>query len=757
MKKYLILLFALVAIPSFAQSVKSVEGVVKTTENEVVPFASVYWIESGTYVDCDENGKFTIKRKSKDQTLAVAALGYDNDTLVVAEDVHFVEFFLKSQNYLQEAVVVARDQGNFLSKMTPVKTEVISAAGLCKMACCNLAESFENSASVTVGYSDAVTGARQIRLLGLSGIYTTMLDENRPIMRGIAAPFGLSYIPGQWLESIQVAKGPSSVINGVDAITGQINMEHRKPTDEKPFFLNLFLSSTLRTEMNIASSLQLNNKWSTVILAHASTDPMKHDGNGDGFRDDPTSMQFNFANRWLYYDESGLQVRFGVKALYDDRTGGQMSYNKSYIEDYGSKYFPGTTDIIPWGTNIVNKSINGYFKLGIPLNADNSHNIAAVGDYTFYQMDSYFALKSYFGKQNSGFLNIIYQGELNENHRINFGVRNFYDHYNESLFDMMEHGGVINRDNLLGSPVRVENSVGAYGEYTYTLGEKFSAIGGLSVDYHNLYGLMVSPRANIKWSITDYLIFRAQGGRGTRSPNVVVDNLGMMSTSRQIDIAPNLTMESAWTYGGNITGYIPIGFQDNCYLSFDYFRSDFTKQLIVDQEYDTQKISIYNLDGKSYTNTYQVDFSIEPIERFTVLATFRYTDSKVTLKGQGLVERPLVSKYKGVLNLQYATRMNIWTFDFTAQVNGPSRIPDFALKPGQSNQSPVYPILFAQVTRKFKGVDVYIGAENLTNYKQKNPIISADDPYAPDFNASVIWGPLMGIKVYAGMRLTLWK
>ena len=216
-------------------------------------------------------------------------------------------------------------------------------------------------------------------------------------------------------------------------------------------------------------------------------------------------------------------------------------------------------------------------------------------------------------------------------------------------------------------------------------------------------------------------------------------------------------MESAWTYGGNITGYIPIGFQDNCYLSFDYFRSDFTKQLIVDQEYDTQKISIYNLDGKSYTNTYQVDFSIEPIERFTVLATFRYTDSKVTLKGQGLVERPLVSKYKGVLNLQYATRMNIWTFDFTAQVNGPSRIPDFALEPGQSNQSPVYPILFAQITRKFKGVDVYIGAENLTNYKQKNPIISADDPYAPDFNASVIWGPLMGIKVYAGMRLTLWK
>lgn len=746
MKKYIAFLFVCISFSAFAQNSKVVEGVVKDVNKESIPFASVYWIESGTYVDCDENGKFVIKRKSKDQTLAVAALGYENDTLVVAPDLHFVEFFLKSQNVLEEAVVVARDQGNFLSKMTPVKTEVISAAGLCKMACCNLAESFENSASVTVGYSDAVTGARQIRLLGLSGIYTTMLDENRPIMRGIAAPFGLSYIPGQWLESIQIAKGPSSVINGVEAITGQINMEHRKPTDEKPFFLNLFLSSTLRSEMNIASSLQLNDKWSTVILAHASTDPMKHDGNGDGFRDDPTSLQFNVANRWLYYDQSGLQVRFGVKAIYDDRTGGQMNYDKSMIDQYGS------TDI-PWGTNILNKSLNGYVKVGVPLNADNSHNIAAVADYTYYQMDSYFGLKSYFGKQNSGFLNIIYQGELNENHRINFGVRNFYDHYDEVLRDAQTDKNA----NIFGKPVTVENSVGAYGEYTYTFGEKFSAVGGVSVDYNNLYGLMVSPRANIKWSITDYLILRAQGGRGTRSPHVVVDNLGMMSTSRIIDITPNLTMESAWTYGGNITGYIPIGFQDNCYLSFDYFRSDFTKQLIVDQEYDTQKISIYNLDGKSYTNTYQVDFSIEPIERFTVLATFRYTDSKVTLKGKGLVERPLVSRYKGVLNLQYATRMNIWTFDFTAQVNGPSRLPDFVVADGQSNQSPVYPILFAQITRKFKGVDVYIGAENLTNYKQKNPIISADDPYGPNFNASVIWGPLMGIKVYAGMRLTLWK
>ena len=279
----------------------------------------------------------------------------------------------------------------------------------------------------------------------------------------------------------------------------------------------------------------------------------------------------------------------------------------------------------------------------------------------------------------------------------------------------------------------------------------------LSLDWNSLYGLFLSPRVNLKWSPADWLVIRASGGRGTRSPNVVVDNLGMMSTGRRLDIATDLSMESAWTYGGNITFYIPIGFEDNSYLSFDYFRSDFTSQIIVDQEYDWSAVSIYSLDGPSYTNTWQADFSVEPFERFTVLATFRYSDSRVWLKDRGLVERPLVSRYKGVLNLQYATRMNIWTFDFTAQINGPARLPDFAVRPGESGMSPMYPVLFAQITRKFKGVDLYVGVENITNYRQKHPVISAEDPWSPDFNASVIWGPLTGVTAYAGVRFTLWK
>ncbi len=763
-KLFIIFIFIIALAPSlYGQRTGLLKGVVYGSvgdgKREPVPFATVYWLESGTFMDCDEKGAFTFTTfKQIDATLVASAVGYNKDTVTITPQMTYVEFNLVSINELQQALILGKSQTNYLSKLSSVRTEVISAAGLCKMACCNLAESFENSASVTVGYSDAITGARQIRLLGLSGIYTQMQDENRPVMRGLASPFGLSYIPGQWLESIQIAKGPSSVINGVEAITGQINMEHRKPTDEKPLFINLFLSHTLRTEANVASSLQLNDKWSTIILGHFSIDPMAHDINKDGFKDEPNTMQFNFANRWLYYDQSGVQVRFGVKGVYEERLGGQMDYKKNMR----SELFTSNTY---WGSDIVNKNINGYLKVGVPLNADNSHNIAMIADYTYHHLDSYFGAKSFYGQQHSGFVNIIYQGIPNDNHRFSFGVRDQYDFFDETLKDVyissivrhQDGGADVTKEENIYNLGRSENQVGVYGEYTYNYGDKFTGVVDLSLDYNNLHGLLFSPRMNLKYSITDYLVLRASGGRGFRSPNIIVDNLGILSTNRKIKIDDNLDMERAWTYGGNITGYIPIGFGENtCYLSFDYFRTDFQNQIIVDQERDHHLAWIYNLDGRSYTNTYQADFAVEPIERFTILATFRYTDAKVTLADKGLVERPLTSKYKGVLNLQYATRMNLWTFDFTAQINGPARLPDFAVENGKQ-YSEVYPVLYAQVTRKFKGFDVYIGGENLTNYRQKNPIISAEEPYSKDFNATVVWGPLMGIKIYAGMRFTLWK
>jgi len=746
--KGFILFLLFISTTAINLTAQTVSGTVRVQRHdgsvESMPYASVYWMEGKIALESDDKGRFSFDRKRSDTVSLIATfVGHTRDTVILKKGDSKADFLIKEGAELAAARVVHRQQGNYISKVNPVKTEVITAAGLCKMACCNLAESFENSASVTVGYSDAITGARQIRLLGLSGIYMQMLDENRPVMRGISSPFGLSYVPGQWLESIQIAKGPSSVINGVEAITGQINLEHRKPTTEEPLFLNLFLSNTLRTEANIVSSLQLNNKWSTVTLAHFSTDPSNHDGNHDGFRDEPQTLQFNLSNRWLYMAENGMQIRFGFKALSDDRVAGETAYKKGMTRTY---------DV--WGSNIKNQGVNSYFKIGVPLSPGNKQNIAAVIDYSYHTLNSFFGVKDYDAKQNSLFGNLIFQNEIDESNKYSLGVSAHYDNYDEHLRDQYFSDLITIAGNIQNLyPGRVEKAVGAYGEYTYTQGEKISVVAGMRLDYNNYHGWLPAPRVNLKYAFDEKLIFRALGGRGFRSANVIPDNLGILSTGRKIEIGTNLDIEDAWTYGANLTGYFPLGKEDAS-LSFDYFRTDFNKQVIVDQEYDLTKISIYNLDGRSYTNTYQMDFNVEPLERLSLLTTFRYTDSKVTLKNQGVVEKPLTSRYKGVFNVQYATRMNKWTFDVTAQLNGPSRLPSFYEGGGYS---PVYAMFYAQITKKFRDLDIYVGGENLSNYKQKHAIMNADNPYSVGFNSTVIWGPLMGIKFYAGLRYTIFK
>ena len=675
---------------------------------------------------------------------------------------------------LDAAVFVSRQAGNYLSKGKEIRTEVISAAGLCKMACCNLAESFENSASVTVGFSDAVTGARQIRLLGLSGTYTQMLDETRPVMRGLSAPFGLSYVPGQWLESIQIAKGSSSVINGVECMTGQINMEHRKPTDEKPLFLNAAVMSDSKMDFNVASSLQMGYKWSTVILAHVSGNVEPHDMNGDLFLDEPQMLQFNLSNRWLYQADNGVQVRFGVRALQDSRLGGSFwkdeGTGKTLYYDKDRYSLSSFNRIDPWGSDILNRSINGYLKVGVPLNEDNSQNVALIADYSYQDMDSYFGSTKYLAGQHSAYANLLYQNVINDSHRFTLGLNGTFDRYNEDYARSVWTTRPV--DSAYKGMTDLAN-VGAFGEYTFHAGEEFSAIVGLRGDWFKNQGFKVSPRVTLKYMPIEEIVIRANGGRGLRYSTPLVDNIGVFSTGKEFYGSYNdHILEDAWTFGGNITYYLPFGTSSNTYLSFDYFHTQFAEQMVVDYEYGLNQIHFYALGGnRSYTNNYQLDFSIDPFERFNITTTFRYTNAKIELAGKGLVEKPMTSRFKGVLNMQYATNLNKWIFDFTASLNGSCRVYNFMenLKDEdgkllyENGRTPVYPLLYAQVTRRFKGWDVYIGAENLTNFRQKNVILGTKDgegfvnPRVASFDASCIWGPLMGIKAHVGFRFTLWK
>lgn len=760
-------------------SAQNITGKVTDAQGKPLPGASVYWADTSVGVATDLEGKFSLYRVKDNNALVASFLGYTNDTLRVEQKVREVEFKL-TEGVAVDAVVVEGGLGNYIRQDGLLKSENISFAGLCKMACCNLAESFENSASVTVGFSDAISGARQIKMLGLAGTYTQILDENRAIMRGISAPYGLSYTPGMWLSSIQVSKGISSVTAGHEAITGQINLEHRKPTDEERMFLNVYFDTHLKPEINLSTALPVtkDKRLSTVVLAHAAVDTKEFDHNGDGFRDMPMARQFNVANRWLYQAENGMQVRWGVKYLNDYRLGGQMGYKPSLRKDSafegGKSWRENWHDNKIYGSEVKNQEANAYFKLGMPVgeavfdkeaNEELRSNIAVVVDYDFFNEDAYFgADKEYFGRQHMTTANAMYVHYFTPRSSLNSGVSASSRWVKEDLQDWTMP--LYNGENLL-RPSRNESEVGAYTEYTFNLKEKFTVVAGLRYDYAFFFRKhLVTPRAHIKWNITPTTVLRGSAGLGHRPTDIVTDNIGIMATGRTINIDDKLDrMEHALTAGGSLSQSISTFAPGDMTISVDYFYTRIFNTVVVDQEGSPWIIDIYNNHGMSRTHTAQIDITWTPIKRFDIFATFRYTDSRYTINNHGtptMVERPLVSRYKALINLQYATNMRKWTFDLTAQVNGPARIPTQTGDLKDAKLSPVYPMLFAQVSRRIKKWEIYAGCENILNYKQGKkdaqyaPIIAANNPYSTDFNSSLIWGPLMGYKVYVGVRFNLY-
>ena len=765
--------FALAACGSLRA--QDLRGVVRDAENQPLVGASVYWAGTTIGASTDAQGAFLLHRVKGYDKLVASYLGFVNDTLDVKNGVDKVAFALRSEGVALEGVVVEGNlSGNFVKRDGIVKNEMISFAGLCKMACCNLAESFENSASVTVGYSDAISGARQIKMLGLAGTYTQILDENRPIMRGLSAPYGLSYTPGMWLNSIQVSKGVASVTAGHEAITGQINLEHRKPTDDERLFVNLYLDDELRPEANISTAFPVskNKKLSSVILLHGSmdTDVRKMDHNDDGFRDLPLADQLNIANKWLYAADNGTQIRWGWKFVQENRLGGMLDYKNSMRDQMREKWDqPGTL----YGSKIRNRGANGYFKIGTPVGPsvydpdekdEMRSNLAFVADFDHFNENAYFGLNDYKGNENALAMNLMYNHYFTYRSSLIVGAQAQLQYYRESLANNTPW--IEAAKSRFYDFDRSEQEVGAYAEYTYAVKDKFSIVAGVRGDYNAFYDkFFVTPRGHIRWNITPSTTLRGSAGLGYRSTNVITDNIGILATGRAIvfkdsDFSKFNRLEKALTVGGSLTQTFGLVSADDATLSFDYFRTQFYNSVIADQEYNADQILLYNSDKRSYTDTYQIDFSWTPVERLDIFATFRYTNSEMTIdRPDGTtarVERPLVSKYKTLFNIQYATKFRRWVFDATAQLNGPARIPTQTGNLADDKYSPRYPMFFAQVSRKIGKFDIYVGCENIADYRQHDPILNADNPFSTGFNSMNVWGPLMGRKFYAGLRFNLY-
>jgi len=624
-----------------------------------------------------------------------------------------------------------------ISTIDPIKTEKIGEKELLKAACCNLSESFETNPSVDVTFTDAVTGTKQIQMLGLAGIYTQITRENMPDIRGLSAIYGLTYIPGPWISGLMLNKGTGSVVNGFESIAGQIDVQLRKAETMDRLYFNAYVNEDSRLEGNLMLKTRINEKLGTGLFLHASNSSMRNDKNKDGFMDMPLTEQYIALNRWEYHNELGVHLEFAVKGLFFDNTAGQMNFNPE--RDKLSREI--------WGMNNKTNRIEAWAKAG-KANPDKpwqSFGMQISG--VFHRQDAYFGLNTFDGIQQSLYANFIYQGIMGSTtHKFRTGVSYQYDFISELL-----------NNNQYD---RRESVPGLFYEYTFSYLEKFNAVAGIRADYHNFYGMFFTPRLHLRYAITPRSIIRASAGRGQRTSSVLSENIALLASSRQIIFREEnasypygLKPEIAWNFGLNFTQNFTIDYRQGTFTA-DLYHTRFTEQVVIDLEQSPQQAIIYNLDGKSFSNSVQLQLDYELIKRLDVRLAYRFYDVRTTYSGV-FREKPLVSKNRAFMNAAYETR-NHWKFDATFNWQGPKRIPYTESNPVEfrlPDESPGFGTVNFHISKTWREkFEIYTGVENAFNYKQKHPIVAADQPFGPYFDSSLIWGPVFGRNIYAGLR-----
>lgn len=749
MLRYILLWGLLLPLTAFAQQFS--KGTVVDEANLPLMGAEVYWNGTEIGVSTDDNGTFTLKRTENSNTLVISYIGYKTKTIKVTNS-EALHIQLEPQSALEEVVVTQKRGNTMKSQWQVANLHTMSSGELLKAACCNLSESFSTNPSIDVNFSDAVTGNKQIKMLGLTSPYILMAEENIPAMRGASQAYGLSFVPGTWIESIQITKGAGSVINGYESISGQINYEIEKPINARPFFLNLYTSEDSRYELNAHTKVKLSDKWATSLLAHGNVRQRKSDHNHDGFIDNPIGNQINLLNRWQYSNaEKGWVSFVNLNYMKDERQAGQIGYNP--LTDKG------TTNA--WGSEVNSERFTLSNKTGYVFPDTPYKSIGLQNSFQSHRQDSYFGLNSYDIHQKSWYGNLIYNSIIgNTQHKFATGLSGTYDDYNE----------LLTTSALAGDFSRIDRSVGAFFEYTYDNSSNFSFVAGIRADSHNNLGNFITPRFHLRYNPWKEATFRLSAGRGKRAANVIAENQQLLASSRQLHIIGGdggklygLNPEIAWNYGASFLQAFKI-WGKNAELSVDLYRTHFDNQVVVDLDHSPQQALFYNLDGKSFANSLQAEVSITPVKGLDFKAAYKYYDVQTQFT-KGQLEKTLTPKHRWFANIAYETadtqqnNHSQWKFDVTFNWLGEQRLPTTATNPlayRLSDYAPSFATLNAQITRVFsKTFEVYVGGENITNYKQANGILAADAPFGAYFDSTMQYAPAFGQMYYAGLRFKL--
>ncbi|MCF7567586.1 TonB-dependent receptor [Sabulilitoribacter arenilitoris] len=744
MKQIIYILFIL-PILSFSQN--KIRGMIMEAneKNEHIGLAgaNVYWLDTSVGTVTDIDGKFTIPYKKEYTKLVISYVGFKTDTITVSEP-KMIHHWLQPTDNLDTVTITSRKQATAKSYLQATNTFTVSSDELLKAACCNLSESFETNPSIDVNFADAVTGTRQIKMLGLTSPYILIATENIPSIRGASQAFGMSFIPGTWVESIQITKGAGSVVNGFESIAGQINAELVKPTTDNKIFVNAYANANGRLELNTHLNTPVSDKWSTGLYLHGNLRDQKNDRNNDSFLDTPLQDQINIMNRWQYIDnEKGFVSFINLKVLNDEKQTGQINFNP--------KTDRGTTNA--WGSEIDTRRYEVSSKFGYVNPEIPWQSIGVQTAFSSHKQESYFGLNQYDIKHNSLYANAIYNSIISDSrHKIKTGISYTYDHYDEFV-------NTVDYE-------RTERSVGAFFEYNFDNLDKLNLTAGVRIDNHNLMGTFVTPRVHVRYTPWEKSALRASFGRGKRSANIFAENQNIFSTSRAINILNTngaiygLDPEIAWNYGVSFLQGFNL-FERKADITLDYYRTDFQNQVVVDFE-NPQEVNFYNLKGDSYANSFQVELNYNMFEHFDLRLAYKYYDVK-TDYNLGKLSKPLVPTNRLFANASYETDIQKngaqWKFDTTFNWLGEQRFSSTGNNPVQyqlPENTPTLGTLNAQITKVFSPkFEVYLGSENLTDVRQDNPILGANDPFGSNFDTTFVYGPIFGVSYYAGLRFKI--
>lgn len=753
-KYFWLWLFISFATPLFAQTI--IGTVMDSNTRQPVIGATLNWTGSSRGVATDAIGAFEIPYPSRTPAkLIVAATGYTTDTIIFNNQ-REIHVMLKRNVQLDEVEIVSKKEAMSFSTIQTMNRQTLSSNELKKAACCNLSESFETNATVDVSYANALTGAKQIKMLGLDGAYTQTMLGFQPGIRGLSNGAGWAHIPGTWVESIDITKGVGSVLYGYESMAGQINIELQKPEKNDRLFVNLYVGDIGRYEANIHTAHKLSKRWSTILLTHASTLTGRNDFNKDGFLDMATGNQVSVYNKWNYDNPGKLLASFGVFAGNEQRNGGQIDF-------YNADGATSTRNF--YGVDVNNRFAEAFGKASIGFAGKPYRGINLNGFGRYYENTSMFGFKNYQGDQQTVNFTATYQSIIGtSDHKIKVGASYLYDRFNEHYNPIHES---TNHTQI--HLARTEIVPGVFTEYQYDDLKHFSIVAGLRADYHNMFGMFYTPRAHLKYSFNRNSALRFSGGTGFRTANVFIDHPGALASNRYVVMLGSLLPEQTQNYGVSYTHKFKL-FKRNATWANDYFYTTFMNRVVADMDQSSRHIYFYNLQGVSYAHTVQTDFIYEPTKQLELRAAYKWQLPIIEYAQNGRLEAPLVNRHRILFNAAYATRFDKWKFDATLKWFGPTRLPnnsyaDSARQVGASanfdqalvsGASPWFYTFNAQVTRKFKHFEVYVGGENLNNFFQQSQIILFDNQIRESsFDASQLWGPVMGRVFYTGIRFSI--